>query len=57
MKSYDSIRNVVPIIRSSASASIPTQTEQLELKERTRAMFYHAYHGYMDHAYPAVRLL
>ncbi len=31
-----------------------TKQEQVELMERSKEVFYHAYHSYIDHAYPEV---
>ena len=33
---------------------MPSIEEQLELRERSRTMFYHAYDSYMLHAFPEV---
>ncbi|XP_018324455.1 ER degradation-enhancing alpha-mannosidase-like protein 3 isoform X2 [Agrilus planipennis] len=34
-----------------------TATERMELREEARDMFYHAYHAYMENAYPADELM
>ncbi|XP_030377293.1 ER degradation-enhancing alpha-mannosidase-like protein 3 [Scaptodrosophila lebanonensis] len=44
-----------------SETSIPTQNmshkERAELREEARDMFYHAYHAYMENAYPADELM
>lgn len=42
---------------SSSSGSSMTVEEQNELKERSKAAFYHAYDSYMNYAYPKVSYL
>ncbi|XP_014671067.1 PREDICTED: ER degradation-enhancing alpha-mannosidase-like protein 3 [Priapulus caudatus] len=39
------------------SAAGMTKEEKRQLKEQTKEMFYHAYHSYMDNAYPADELM
>ena len=41
------------VIRPQSSLSMSSE-EQNELKERSKAAFYHAYDSYMNYAYPKV---
>ncbi|XP_032293845.1 ER degradation-enhancing alpha-mannosidase-like protein 3 isoform X2 [Drosophila virilis] len=56
-----SVLLLIVCVLSDDASTIPTQNmshkERAELREEAREMFYHAYHAYMENAYPADELM